>query len=56
MSRHTYYRNMQGDDYDEDDDYDSSYGSSYGKYCKQFWDYTNNPDHGTSVQNNTSLF
>ena len=31
MSRHTYVRRMNEDDYEDDDDYDASYGSSYGK-------------------------
>lgn len=30
MSRHTYVRRMNEDDYEDDDDYDASYGSSYG--------------------------
>ena len=31
MSRHTYVRRMNEDDYEDDDDYDASYSSSYGK-------------------------
>jgi len=30
MSRHTYVRRMNEDDYEDDDDYDASYSSSYG--------------------------
>lgn len=36
MSRHTYVRRMNEDDYEDDDDYEASYSSSYGKKLKLY--------------------